>query len=95
MTLEERDKEALVKYKIERSEDAIREAKVLINNNELFGSVNRIYYACFYSTEVLFLTKDRFFSSHERLIGTFNKEFTHSDQLFLVQPKLCRVNRGI
>lgn len=78
MTLKDRDKEALIKYKIERAEDAIKSAKRDFEADDMFDSVNRIYYACFYSTEALFLTKDRSFSSHERLIGTFNKEFVHS-----------------
>jgi uncharacterized protein (UPF0332 family) len=69
MTLIERDKKALIEYKIERSKDAVREAKTLIDNNELFGCVNRIYYACYYSTEASLLTKGLSFSSHGQLMG--------------------------
>lgn len=81
MTLEEKDKKTLIKYKIERSEEAIKSAKRDFDANDLFGSANRIYYACFYSVEALFLTKDRSFSSHEQLIGNFNKEFVHNSGL--------------
>ncbi|MHB1661375.1 MAG: HEPN domain-containing protein [bacterium] len=77
MTLEEKDKKALIKYKIERSEEAIKSAKRGFEADDMFGSVNRIYYACYYSTEALLLTKGLSFSSHGQLIGAFNREFVH------------------
>lgn len=77
MTLKEDDKKALIEYKITRAEETLEEAKLLFANNKLFGTVDRLYYACFYSVEALLFTKDLSFSKHEHVKGAFNREFAN------------------
>ncbi|MCL4427920.1 MAG: HEPN domain-containing protein [Deltaproteobacteria bacterium] len=77
MTLREGDKQALIKYRIERSIEAIDEAKMAYESNHLNLAVNRNYYACFYSIKALLLTKDIDYSDHGHVKGEFNKEFVH------------------
>lgn len=77
MTLETNDKEALIKYRIDRANETIIEAKEAYESGHLNLAVNRVYYACFYSTEALMLTRDFSTKDHGRLKGEFNKVFVH------------------
>lgn len=47
------DKEAIIKYRLERSKMTINEAKIAIENNQLFLAENRIYYSIFYIVSAL------------------------------------------
>ena len=42
------DREALIKYRIEQANEAIREVEILMKNDLLKVAVNRIYYGMFY-----------------------------------------------
>ncbi len=77
MTLETNDKEALIKYRIDRANETIIEAKEAYESGHLNLAVNRVYYACFYSTEALMFTRDFSTKDHGRLKGEFNKVFVH------------------
>jgi uncharacterized protein (UPF0332 family) len=78
MTLSEKDKFALIKYRIGRANETIVEAKEALELNHLNLAVNRIYYACFYSVEALMLTRDFSTKNHGVLKGEFNKIYIHS-----------------
>ena len=78
MTLSEKDKFALIKYRIDRANETIVEAKEALELNHLNLAVNRIYYACFYSVEALMLTRDFSTKNHGVLKGEFNKIYIHS-----------------
>ena len=88
MTLQKEDKQALINYKIERSELALEAAIREFEAEDMFTASNRIYYACFYSTEALMLTKDLSFKDHGRLKGEFNKRFVHEG---LVDKKYSKI----
>ncbi|MGD2087882.1 MAG: HEPN domain-containing protein [Candidatus Aminicenantes bacterium] len=75
MTISEKDRDTLIKYRIEQAHEAIEEAELSINHNKLKMAVNRIYYGMFYILSALAL-KYRFKTSkHQGLIGWFNKNF--------------------
>ena len=78
MTLLEKDKSALIKYRIDRANETIIEAKEALELDHLILAVNRIYYACFYSVEALMLTRDFSTKNHGVLKGEFNKVYVHS-----------------
>ena len=78
MTLSEKDKFALIKYRIDKANETIVEAKEALELNHLNLAVNRIYYACFYSVEALMLTRDFSTKNHGVLKGEFNKIYIHS-----------------
>jgi len=55
MSLEDKDKNALIKYRIERSEAALKAARREFEAEDMFAATNRIYYACFcYGTSSLY-----------------------------------------
>jgi len=66
--------EKIVKL-IDKSERNIEVAEKLIRDNELEIAVSRLYYAMFYCTEALLLSKNLSFSSHKAVIVNFGKEF--------------------
>ena len=74
MTLDEKDRLTLIKYRIE-SQKALEDSRFCIENDKLHLALNRIYYGSFYILSALAL-KHRFASSkHQSLIGWFNKTF--------------------
>jgi len=75
MNIDKTDKQALIKYRIEMSKEAINDAEYLIQGEKLKASVNRIYYASFYILSALALKYDFKTSKHHQLIGWFNKNF--------------------
>jgi len=50
----------LIQYRIARAKEAIEEARVLAGAGHWNGSVNRLYYACFYAVSALLSKHDLF-----------------------------------
>jgi uncharacterized protein (UPF0332 family) len=75
MTLEEKDRAVLIKYRVEKAKKAAEDARFLIDNNRLLLAVNRIYYGAFYILSALALKYQVPTSKHKELIGWFNKTF--------------------
>ena len=69
------DIQALVEYRLERSDESIQAAKIMLENNMLSFSMNRIYYAMFYSVQALLIFHGSTFSKHGQVKGYFNREF--------------------
>lgn len=64
---------------IDRAKKYLKSAKLLITENDFESSVSRSYYAMFYSTEALLLTKDLSFSSHGGVISGFGEHFIKTE----------------
>ena len=67
--------EDLIKYKLERSDETLEEAKIMLGSSHLFGAANRIYYACFYAVSALLLSKDLSSHKHSGVLSLFNRHF--------------------
>ena len=89
MTLEEKDREELIKYRIERAKDSINDVQFLIENNKLTLAVNRIYYGIFYILSALSLKHKFITSKHSQLLGWFNKTFVKEG---IIDKKYGRLN---
>ena len=76
MTNEE--KQALVKYRLERANESIKAAQLLFENALLIPAMNRIYYSMFYSVQALLVLDEKAFSKHGQVKAYFNKEFIKS-----------------
>ena len=72
------DNNELIKYRIERSFETIREAKTMIDNKFWNASINRIYYSCFYAVSALLLKKNIETSSHKGIRQMFGLHFVQS-----------------
>lgn len=81
MTLNQEDREQLVKYNIEKSNQAIEDVKFLIENGKLYLAANRIYYGIFYSLSALALKHKFSTKNHGQLIGWFNRNFVKTGKV--------------
>lgn len=77
MTIENSDRDSLIKYRLTQADETVLDVQLLIENNRLRSAVNRIYYGMFYSLLALGLANQFDTSKHAQLIGWFNKCFIH------------------
>lgn len=63
-TLDEQSRQALVKYRLERAAETLKEADVLTREGYYNAAGNRLYYACFYATLALLVANNISTSSH-------------------------------
>jgi len=68
-------KQILIKNLIEKSERALDDAKLAIDNQRLETAQNRIYYSMFYIVSALGYLNNFSTSKHGQLISWFNKTF--------------------
>ena len=72
---------------MQRAEKAIASAELLLNEDDFDSSVSRSYYAMFYATEALLLTKELKFSSHRSVISLFGEHFVKTG---IFKPEMGR-----
>ncbi len=77
MSIEDKDRSELIRYRMEQAEETISDVDLLVENNRLRSAVNRIYYGRFYALLALGLAHQFETSKHIQLIGWFNKNFIH------------------
>ena len=73
MTTEERRE--LVRYRFNRATETFSEIDLLLQNKYLNNAVNRMYYACFYALNALFLDKNIKAKSHAGVKQMFGLHF--------------------
>ena len=78
MTNEER---SLIAYRISRAHEALEEARILFDAGHINSYVNRLYYACFYATSALLLTKNLSTNRHGYLRSLLHKEFVKTGSI--------------
>jgi len=60
---------------IGRANKYLSSAKLLLDSGDYDSSVSRSYYAMFFATEAILLTKELEFSSHRGVIAAFGQHF--------------------
>ena len=93
MSKDDKDKFELIKYRLDEAKDTIEDVQLLISNDRLRASINRIYYGMFYSLLALGLKFDFETSKHQQLIGWFNKNFIH-EGLIDTKANVCGSKPG-
>ena len=88
--METKDKNLLIKYRLEQARDTVQVVALLIEHNKLPAAVNRIYYGIFYSLLALGLKYDFKTSKHLQLIGWFNKEFISTHKIETEYGKILK-----
>ena len=68
-------KPELVRYRLERAEESLQEAAVLIAARRTKGAVNRLYYSIFYAVTALLETGDFSSSKHSGVRALFNQHY--------------------
>ena len=64
-----------IKSLMERAKISINSAELLLKEGDSDSSVSRSYYAMFYATEAVLLTKGLKFTSHRSVISLFGQHF--------------------
>lgn len=73
MTKEE--KSTLIRYRLERADESLRAAQLMLENKLYIPAMNRIYYSMFYAVLALLVLSESAFSKHGQVKGFFNREF--------------------
>jgi uncharacterized protein (UPF0332 family) len=88
--IDDKDRDALVEYRLQQAVETIELARFLLSNNKLTIAVNRIYYGMYYALTALALDNKYETSKHGQLIGWFNKEFIATEKLDAKYGKILR-----
>lgn len=72
------ERKTIIKHRLKRAEETIKDAESLFNEGSLFSAVNRIYYEMFYSVNSLLLLKGLSSSKHSGIRNLFNREFVNT-----------------
>ena len=71
----------LIQYRVDRALESIEEAKLLLENGHLHSSVNRLYYACFYSVSGLLLTEGLSSAKHSGTMALFERHWIKTEKV--------------
>ena len=82
-------KDILIKTSFDKAEEALKTAKLNIENELFDGAQNRIYYAIFYAVIALGYHNNFITSKHSQLLGWFNKKFIKDEKMF--KPELFQI----
>lgn len=73
--LTDEEREALVKYRIEKAYGTLVEAHDCADDNHWTLSANRLYYAAYYASKALLIQNGIVAKSHEGVIGMIGQKF--------------------
>lgn len=68
-----------IKLLFKKANRYIKSAQILIEEKDYDSAVSRAYYAMFFATEALLLTKNLTFSSHKGIISNFAQYFVKTN----------------
>jgi uncharacterized protein (UPF0332 family) len=88
--IDDKDRDALIEYRLQQAFETIELAKFLVENQKLVIAVNRIYYGMYYALTALALATGFETSKHGQLIGWFNKEYIATKKLDTKFGKMLR-----
>lgn len=86
LTEEERD--ALVKYRIEKAYETLVEAHDCADDNHWTLAANRLYYAAYYASKALLIQNGFVAKSHEGVIGMIGQRFVVPGTITVDEAKL-------
>jgi uncharacterized protein (UPF0332 family) len=71
----------LVKYRLERADEALEEAKLLAEKAKWNTCVNRLYYSCFYAVIALLAKEGMSSSKHTGVRSLFNLHYVKTGKV--------------
>ena len=78
MKLSDADRQSIIGHRLAQMRTAAHSSRVLLNESDMQGAANRLYYSIFYAISALALAREKNFSKHGALIGWFNSEFVNT-----------------
>ncbi len=74
-------KDLIIKHKIFKAKETIKDAEIAIKNQRYNNAMNRIYYSIFHIVSALSVKYDFSTSKHKQLMGWFNKNFVYTNKI--------------
>jgi uncharacterized protein len=75
------DLETLVIHRLQKSEEALQAAKIMLDKQMFSFAMNRVYYSLYYAVQALLAYQGVAFSKHGQVKGYFNREFIKAGKL--------------
>ena len=60
---------------MERANESLKAAELMLKNKYYVSAMNRIYYSMFYSVQAILVINETSFSTHGQVKGFFNREY--------------------
>ncbi len=79
--MKEEEREALIQYRLQRARETYQEALFMQRENHWNACANRLYYACFYAVNALFVKAGYASSKHTGVRALFNQHFVKSGKV--------------
>lgn len=73
--MDNKEIEALSKYRLDQAKENLEEAEALFNINKFKGASNRAYYSIFHAIKAILALEETDFKKHSSVIAYFNKEY--------------------
>lgn len=78
--MEHENKEDLAKYRIDKAEETLKTAEVILKEIKDYTSANnRVYYAIFYAIRAVLALEEIDFKRHKDVIAYFNKNYINTE----------------
>jgi len=68
-------REDYIRYRMQRAEQTLEDARLLVENEKWNAAVNRLYYACFYAVSALLLKNGFSSQTHDGARTLFGQHF--------------------
>jgi uncharacterized protein (UPF0332 family) len=75
------DLESLVSHRLQKSDEALRAASVMLEKQMYGFAVNRVYYSLYYAVQALLAGQGVSFGKHGQVKGYFNREYIKTGKL--------------
>ena len=72
---------ALIRYRMDRSKEALSAARLMYEKGHYNDAVNRLYYTCFYAVIALLATEGKHPSKHTTVRALLNKNWIKTGKL--------------
>ena len=86
--LNDEERDALVKYRIEKAYGTLVEARDCADDNHWTLAANRLYYAAYYASKALLIRHGIVAKSHEGVIGMIGQKFVIPGIISIEEAKL-------
>lgn len=84
------DEAALAKYRLNKAEDCLSAAKLLLQDNLYADSANRSYYAIFHAINALFALRSIGFKKHAGVLANFNTDYIKTGIFEIEYAKIAK-----
>ena len=90
MKLNKNDRDAVVEYRLEKSNKTLAEAVCCIENCCWHAAANRLYYACFYATCALLIKNGHITRTHNGVFSLLGEYFISTGLIDIEHNKFYR-----